>query len=163
MTPHPLRRKGIKRATKARKRPTKLPSISKLIKTADALFSAKVRQIKPLGVQFVNIVANDSYFFPNKEKIDVNQCFTCEGYFPVKKLHCGHYLSRYYKSARWDYDNARPQCMMCNLWKRGDPIVFRQNLIAEIGEERVKQVEAKRSVSLKLSREYLTNLINSLQ
>ena len=34
--------------------------------------------------------------------------------------------------------------MMCNIWKRGDPIVFRQNLIKEIGVERVEAVESKR-------------------
>src|SRR3990167_4089808 len=124
-------------------RKSKLPSISKLIKTADALFSASVRQ---LGA--------------NKEGL--NQCYTCKKWFSIKKLHCGHFLSRYYKTARWDKDNARPQCMMCNLWKKGDTVNFRINLVNEIGVERVEIVEAKRNVSIKLSREYLEDLIENL-
>lgn len=90
-------------------------------------------------------------------------CFTCGREYEPKKLHCGHFLSRYYKAARWDEDNARPQCMMCNLWKRGDPITFRQNLIKEIGEERVKAVEAKRTQPTKLTREFLEQLIITLK
>lgn len=90
------------------------------------------------------------------------RCYTCGVAVEAKKAHLGHYLSRYYKAARWDADNCRPQCMMCNLWKRGDPITFRQNLIKEIGEERVLAVEAKRNIPIKLTRHYLTNLIQSL-
>lgn len=92
-----------------------------------------------------------------------NRCYTSGYEAPINKLHCGHYLSRYYKSARWDFDNARPQSMMDNLWKRGDPITFRANLIKEIGEERVKAVEAKRNEHVKLTREYLEALIQTLQ
>ena len=80
-----------------------------------------------------------------------------------KKIHAGHYLSRYYKAARWHEDNARPQCFMCNIWKKGDPIVFRQNLIKEIGEVRVLAVEALRNAPIKLSREFLEAKLESLK
>lgn len=122
-----------------------LPSISKLIKACDKEFSMEVRKLKVIGIVV---------FVP---------CFTCGNYYPPKKLHCGHYLSRYYKAARWNFDNARPQCMMCNMWKRGDPIVFRRNLIAEIGIKRVEAVEALRDAPIKLSREYLTTLLEELK
>lgn len=126
----------------SRKKP---PSISALIKLCDAAFSSTVRRINSAGI--LN---------------EINACFTCGRFYPIKKLHCGHYLSRFYKAARWDFDNARPQCMMCNLWKRGDPVVFRQNLVKEIGLERVLAVESKRSVSIKLTREYLEALLATL-
>ena len=137
------RRKPAKRS----KRASKAPSISKLMKIADAAFSARVRRI--------GAWEQDGELW--------NKCFTGGYVAPVKKLHCGHYLSRFYKAARWDFDNARPQSMMDNLWKRGDPITFRQNLIKEIGEARVLAVEAKRNVSFKLTREFLTNLIEELK
>ena len=122
----------------------KLPSISKLIKACDKQFSLNVRQ---------NAYPKDK---------DIKFCYTCNHPNHWKKMHCGHFLSRYYKSARWDKDNARIQCMMCNLWKRGDPIAFRQNLLEEIGEKRVQAVEQKRYLTIKLSREYLTDLLTSL-
>jgi len=138
----------IKRAVRGKKmtKKSKLPSISKLIKACDKEFSIQVRQNG----------------FGNKES-GIRYCFTCNHPNHWKKMHCGHYLSRYYKAARWNFDNARIQCMMCNLWKRGDPITFRQNLINEIGEARVLAVEKLRDASLKLSREYLTNLLQELK
>lgn len=137
-----VERKPLRNAPKRKKQASKALSITKLMKMADKLFSYNVRQINvPVGTL---------------------SCFTCGKRFEKKKLQCGHYLSRYYKAARWDYDNARPQCMMCNMWKRGDPITFRANLIKEIGEERVKAVEAKRNVSFKLTREFLEDLIAKL-
>lgn len=134
--PTRIKRKIGKRATKGKKS----PSISKLIKVADALLSAKVRQKS----------ANPDVLVA---------CYTCKMLFPPKKLHCGHFLSRYYKAARWHEDNVRPQCFMCNLWKRGDSIRFRQNLIKEIGVERVEAIEAMRDQSIKLTREFLEQKI----
>lgn len=127
-------------------------SISRLMKEADALFSRKVR-----GLISLTQIMDAPFSIP-----DARPCFTCGTWLPPKKLHCGHYLSRFYKAARWNYDNARPQCMMCNLWKRGDPIRFRQNLVAEIGEARVLDVEKLRDVPIKLSREFLEAKIKEL-
>lgn len=118
-------------------------SISKLMQRADALLSSRTRQ---------RGASSDGY----------NVCYTCGNVRPWKKLHNGHYLSRFYKAARWHEDNCRPQCMMCNLWKRGDPIRFRQNLINEIGEARVLAVEALRNAPIKLSREFLEAKIKEL-
>lgn len=126
------------------KRKSKEKSISQLMKLADKLHSLKVRQ-------------------KGADEEGMQRCYTCGIIRHWKKMHCSHYLSRFYKAARWDDDNTRPACSMCNLWKRGDPITFRQNLIREIGEARVLAVERKRGVSLKLTREYLTTLIESLR
>lgn len=131
--------RGMQQARRLRK---KEPTISQLIKKADECHSRKVRA--------------------QGSRDGKNQCYTCKKWFDIKKLHCGHYLSRFYKSARWDDDNTRPQCMMCNLWKRGDTIVFRQNLVSDIGLERVEAVEAKRGVMVKLTREFLNSVIASI-
>ena len=135
-----IRRKK-KKAPKLR---SKVPSISKLIKTADALLSASVRQ---LGA--------------NNEGIQT--CYTCGHKNHWKKLHCSHYLSRYYKAARWNRDNVRPACFICNIYKKGDLVVFRRNLISEIGEARVLHVEKLRDAPIKLTREFLLSKIEELK
>lgn len=122
------------------------------MKEADRLFSLKVR------AKGATMLCDSQHNCVP----DTNQCFTCEKFFAAKKLQCGHYLSRFYKAARWDFDNARPQCMMCNMWKRGDLVVYRQNLIKDIGIERVEAVEAKRQISFKLTKEYLKKLLKTL-
>ena len=148
-----IKRTGIKRRkpTRSPKLARKPLSISKLIKECDRLFSIKVRANKG-KVKLEDMEGNE-----------VNQCYTCLGIFLIKRLHAGHYLSRWYKSARWDFDNARPQCFACNIMRKGDSIKFRQHLVQEIGEKRVKAVEAKRNEHTKLTREYLTDLIEKLK
>ena len=46
--------------------------------------------------------------------------------------------------------------------KKGMSVEFRANLIKEIGVERVEAVEAKRRISVTLTREYLENLLVKL-
>lgn len=139
---------------------TKEKSISKLIKECDRLFSIEVRRkLYPINSN----AQNKGVFVIPTDLLDSNFCFTCGKIFPIKKLHCGHYVSRWYKAARWDFDNCRPQCAMCNLWRKGDSVRFRQNLIKEIGIERVEAVEAKRDVPTKLTREFLQAKIQELQ
>lgn len=136
-------------AHKGKQRPkkSKIPSISKLIKEADALFSIQVR-MKGAWLQ-------DGVWW--------NKDYTSDYKAPIKKLQCGHYLSRYYKAARWNQDNARPQSMMSNMWMKGDLVRYRQNLIKEIGEARVLAVEKLRDAPIKLSREFLLALIEELK
>mgnify|MGYP004417317268 CR=1 FL=1 len=113
---------GIKRRkpTKGKKRAVRAVSISKMMQRADNVFSIVVRRIGAW----------------KKDEELWNKCFTSGYEAPVRKLQCGHYLSRWYKSARWDLDNARPQTMPENIFKKGNPIAFRENLIREIGEKR---------------------------
>lgn len=111
-------------------------SISKLTKNLDLIFSRFVR-VKN---------ANDE---------GICTCYTCGHKAHYKKMQAGHWVSRFYKRVRWDERNVRPQCPMCNLWKNGDPVVFRENLVKEIGEEQVKELESMRHELFKTSREYL--------
>ena len=150
----PMKRKPLKASNSrlnASRTRVKKETISTLMKEADRLMSIKVRS---MGAW-------------ESEEGWLNRCYTHDvdeyRILPVKKLQNGHYLSRWYKAARWDFDNCRPQCYVCNMRKKGMPVEFRHNLIKEIGLERVEAVEAKRHVSTKLTKEYLKNLITSLE
>jgi hypothetical protein len=59
---------------------------------------------------------------------------------------CGHWQKRGNHGTRWDEDNCRPQCFACNRHHNGRPGVFEEELIDEIGEDRVTRlVELARS------------------
>ncbi len=116
------------------------------MKECDALFSKQVR-MKGAWLQ-------DGEWW--------NKDYTTAYTAPVKKLHCGHYLSRFFKAARWHPDNCRPQSYGSNIMQKGDAVKFRQNLVKEIGEARVLDVEALRDAPLKLSREFLEDLKQKL-
>lgn len=138
--------KQRKNAPDARKRANKgkVPSISKLMKEADSVMSTIVR-------------------YSNLDKDGKATCYTCGYKSEPKKMQNGHYLSRYYKAARWHPDNTRVQCFVCNIRKKGDPVNFRQRLIREIGEARFLAVEALRDAPITLSRDFLINLIKALK
>lgn len=71
-----------------------------------------------------------------------------------KQMHAGHYLTRSILALRWHPDNVRPQSPAENIWKHGNPIEFRINLVAEIGEERVKDLESRRKEIFKPTRQF---------
>lgn len=110
-------------------------TVTKLVKELDSAFSRYVR----LSRSTDGSVA----------------CFTCGHWAPVTKMHAGHYVSRFYKKTRWDERNVRPQCPMCNLWRRGDPATFREKLIQELGESVVKELEESRHGLNKLNRVWI--------
>lgn len=116
----------------------KTPSRSKLVKLADKLTSLFVRA-------------------KYRDSDGLVSCYTCT--YRGAIIHCGHYISRTYKYTRWDLDNLRPQCFMCNVIKKGCAHLFRENLVNEIGEERVKAIEAKAKLIFKEKDDFILAII----
>jgi hypothetical protein len=85
------------------------------------------------------------------------RCYTCgkEGV----TLQCGHFVPRQYLATRWSEDNCRPQCVGCNLFGKGQFLVFEENLKRELGEETVEKLKHSRHQILKLDRQWYLNSI----
>lgn len=79
-------------------------------------------------------------------------CYTCNK--PSDRLQCGHFIPRIYLATRWDENNCRPQCAGCNIWGRGQLLDFEENLIAELGTEKVQALKDKRHELWKLDRTF---------
>jgi len=62
-------------------------------------------------------------------------CFTCSRYFHYKNMDCGHFLRRGHWKLRFDKDNARAQCHICNRERNGMPEVFEEELRSELGNK----------------------------
>jgi len=92
---------------------------SSLIKELDRLFSLIVRTKQPF-------------------------CFCCG---TKDNLTCGHLISRTVYSVRWDFDNARTQCIKCNLLHEYRPEIFTNLWIKENGlnkyQELIKKTQNK--------------------
>lgn len=82
------------------------------------------------------------------------KCFTCGRMFTVKTLQCGHFITRNHTATRWDENNCRPQCAGCNMFGGGKPFDFEENLIKEIGEEKVRHLKSIRHQITKLTRDW---------
>lgn len=128
-----MRTVGWKRVSR---RKTPVRGVSKLIKDLDAIFS-----------RYTRIRASDA-------SGNVS-CYTCGHRNHYKKMQAGHYVSRFYKAVRWNEDNVKVQCVMCNMWKNGDAANFREKLVAELGEGGVRYLEESRKVVEKLNPEVL--------
>ena len=135
----PLKRTKVRKSGKL-----KIKSISKLMKEADALFSIKVRT-------------------EEADKDGICTCYTCGYRAPIKKMQNGHLVSRYYKATRWDRRNCRVQCITCNMWRNGMTPHFAAKLKQELGEGIVDELYEKARQPMKLTREFLTNLIEELK
>lgn len=118
---------GRYKTTKRGRRARGEKSLSKLKKELDSIFSKFIR----------------SKYGPN--------CYTCKG---EKGNQNGHFVSRTYLSVRWDEDNCRPQGMRCNIFNHGMTVDFEENLVNEIGKDRVEAVKAKRKELFKPTREF---------
>ena len=106
------------------------------------------RHLKPIRAKKgkVTVKALDKLFslfvrLSGADKEGLVRCYTCPYVAHWKKIHAGHYISRWYKRTRWDENNVRPQCFSCNIWRKGNAVVFRHNLVDELGRELVEQME----------------------
>lgn len=86
--------------------------LSELIAECDELFSRYVR-------------------LKYSDKKGMAQCYTCPTKDEIKKMQCGHFISRYNMYLRFDERNVRVQCEYCNCHKHGNLYVFGKNLEAE--------------------------------
>lgn len=92
----------------------KLVSIPELKKKAEAVFNKWIKVTKG------------------------NVCFTCGG----RAIHAGHFVPVGENEAvRFFEDNVWPQCKKCNIDLRGNREVYRKELIAVLGLEKVIELE----------------------
>ena len=126
-----------------KKKPKQI-SLSKAIKLLDTAFSKAVRQ-------------------KWADRTGWSACYTCGKRSHWKGLQNGHYISRKHKNLRWEWDNCRPQCVGCNMFKGGEPITFRENLVKELGETRVLQMESLRFAIHKVPLEWYEERLSMLK
>lgn len=119
------------------------PQRAKLIKEADRVYSQYVRQ-------------------KYADKEGVVQCYTCPYQAHWKKMQNGHYITRSAKYTRWDLDNLRPQCFVCNMRNQGMGHIFREKLVGELGEEHIKAMEQRSKQLFKEPDEWILERITTL-
>ena len=84
-------------------------------------------------------------------------CISCG---KAQAEHCGHYISQGSSGLlRYNELNCNLQCAACNVWKRGNLIEYRINLIDKIGKDMVEWLENNRHDVKKWKREELEEII----
>ena len=79
-------------------------------------------------------------------------CVTCGASHHRKKLQAGHFVSRVHLATRWDERNVHPQCMACNVWKRGSPAEFSLFLTTKYGPNILQELVDLKHSTVKFTR-----------
>lgn len=96
------------------------PSISKLKKKADVLFSKAIRL---------------------RDTIDGRgACITCGKVLSITQLHAGHFQSRRHSATRYDEENVNAQCAGCNTFRGGEQYKYGLALDEKYGEGTAKKL-----------------------
>ena len=105
--------KQKKVASKTTQVKKKLPTISKIEKKLDAIFSRFIRLRDALKTTWTTT--------------DLI-CYTCGKFTPVKDWHNMHFISRRFKRLRWSEVNCRGWCYACNVMLHGNYIVYTRKM-----------------------------------
>lgn len=88
------------------------------------------------------------------EKDGVIVCYTCGARKDLKTIQNGHFVPRHILITRFDEDNCRPQCVGCNMYGRGKPLDFEENLKKELGVAKVEKMKQSRHQIFKVDQSW---------
>lgn len=78
-------------------------------------------------------------------------CYTCGKVLDWRDADCSHYVERRSMSTRFDENNVRVCCKVCNQYNHGELQTFRCKLVSELGEPTVRDLESKKFKEHKLT------------
>lgn len=85
----------------------------------------------------------------------VGTCFTCGIRKSWRLLQCGHFIPRNCLALRWSEYNCRPQCVSCNVFKRGNY----QEFAFRLGQATVGALLMQKHRTVKFTRDDLQQMI----
>lgn len=61
------------------------------------------------------------------------------------QANAGHYIDRTHKAVLYDEMNIAPQCRLCNKFRQGKAVDFREYLVKKYGEKAIRDLEQRRN------------------
>ena len=122
----------------------KNPTISKLKKKLDAIYSKWLR---------LSYASKNGYC----------ECISCGKKFHWKEGDCGHYISRNHNATRYYFRNTYPQCKRCNIMLGGNYPEFTHRLIGRFGVEIIEELVAMKRITKQFKPYELEELIDEFK
>ena len=79
-----------------------------------------------------------------------NECCTCNRILDYEKLHNGHFISRQFRSVRFNPQNCASQCPTCNLYLQGLQYEFGKFINKTHGEGTAEKIVALSKSNIKI-------------
>jgi hypothetical protein len=80
------------------------------------------------------------------------ECFTCGTLMFWKDSHAGHFVGGRTNAVLFDERIVKPQCPRCNLYLGGSYAAYTLRMLDEVGREKVDELMALKSQTLKFTR-----------
>ena len=71
------------------------------------------------------------------------RCYTCGVKKNWQEQQCGHFIPRSSLATRFMEENTKPQCVGCNVFGSGRPVIFAQMLQEEYGKGIIEKLYRK--------------------
>lgn len=131
--------------------------------TQRSLERTKVKKQKTVGIVRISDLKKEAQKVFNKYIRTRDKdlpCISC-GATTARAWHAGHFWAQGMNGAlRFFVDNCHKQCDSCNVWKHGNLLNYRINLVKKIGEERVKNLDNLHTLMKRWTREELEAIIS---
>ena len=85
-------------------------------------------------------------------------CFTCGTIMPFETIQCGHFISGRGNALFFEETNSHVQCGVCNTFKGGNLIVYRERMIDKYGIDEVERLESLRHTVKRISSDNFKDL-----
>lgn len=130
------RKKNLARKYKQAYKTGKTPKHDKLLSSQTLDRKRLIMELDKYCSLIVRISASNKY--------GIAQCYCCGKSVPYKMADCAHYISRQKMQSRFDIEsNLRINCVECNRLLHGNLRKYREHLVREIGEEKVRELETR--------------------
>lgn len=139
--PIPIKRVAIKKTTK---------KITKVVKSKKPKAKTRgyyVRQLDKVFSTFIRLRDQD------------NGCITCNSQAPWKEQQDGHFFTRGRFATRWHEHNNHMQCVRCNVFLKGNYIIYTIKMIDKYGREFVNELETLSKSTKKITTQEIKDMI----
>ena len=89
------------------------------------------------------------------------RCYTCGVAIYWKDCDAGHFVPGRTNAVLFHEEIVKPQCKICNIWKRGNYQAYTLKMVDEYGRDRVEEFLALKSKIVKLTRSDLEDIIQT--
>lgn len=138
----PIKKAPVKKVTKITNNKPKKPRVksrSQLVRELDSLFSQYIRQ---------------------KYAVDgMTACVTCGVVKRWQEQQNGHYMSRGHLPTRWSEDNCAPQCVGCNVFRKGNYTEYSLWMIQTYGADKLLELKLRANSGEKIPTTFIKDKI----
>lgn len=125
----------------------------------------KKKKLKSISSLKKKAWKNFSQFIRTKgmDRFGRNVCVTCHKVLPWKSLQAGHFIDGRCNSILFEEMGVHPQCLVCNIFKKGNKIEYYDFMLKKYGQEKIDYLRKLAEVTMQFRRADLEEIIKKYE